>query len=414
VPENPSKKACALCGTIFEAHRPNQKYCSRRCGIDANNAARGTLDLPEKSCPVCQRTFKPVKRNQETCSGRCSKARSNDRARLGDLNRPTAREHEATVRELAQARRELALYDRDFSTKPGWLQPPRDRREHHATLVAFLSDVHAGEVVDDREMRHYNRYDLEICEGRLARFFDRTIVLARHYLAGVKYDGVVLALGGDLVSGDIHEELEQTNETSTYEAVEFLVPRLRAGIEKLAQEFGQLHVVSVPGNHGRDSRKPRAKGRSPHNADTHIAKLIALWLDSEKAITFDVPRSFDVDFRAYDYTFSLEHGDSLRFNSQAEIGAIGTVKRGTLRKTSQAQAEGEPFHYNLIGHFHQYMPMAPQGFVVNGSLKGYDEFARSLHLKPEPAQQALSVVVPEHGVTAQLPVLVQDRKREKW
>ena len=36
------------------------------------------------------------------------------------------------------------------------------------------------------------------------------------------------------------------------------------------------------------------------------------------------------------------------------------------------------------------------------------------HLKPEPAQQALMVVTPENGITAQAPVLVSDRGTEGW
>jgi hypothetical protein len=37
-----------------------------------------------------------------------------------------------------------------------------------------------------------------------------------------------------------------------------------------------------------------------------------------------------------------------------------------------------------------------------------------LSLKPEPAQQALFVVDPEHGPTLHAPILLQDRKAEGW
>lgn len=307
------------------------------------------------------------------------------------------------------------LYDESrYVVQPKWAKRPRDKHDHHATFVTFLSDVHAGERVDEREMNGVNAYNLEVCERRLERFFDRTILVAERYLTGVTTDGIVLALGGDLVSGDIHDELEQTNECSTYEAVEFLVPRLVAGITKLLDTFGNVHVVSAPGNHGRDSKKPRSKGRSAHNADTHVAQLVRMMLEpiirtGAAPVSFSIPKSFDAGFKVYDWSFNLEHGDTFKFSGTSEIGSIGPVKRGTLRKSNRLLAEDAPMDYNLIGHFHQFMPMAPQGFVVNGSLKGYDEYARSWHLRPERAQQALLVVTPEWGITTQTPVFVQPR-----
>lgn len=326
-------------------------------------------------------------------------------------------EHVQTKADLDALER---IYDEALvlQPQPKWLLPSKGKAaDNRATLVAFLSDVHAGEVVRPEEMGGYNAYNLDICSGRLERFFDRTIRLARDYLAGVTYDGIVLALGGDLVSGDIHDELAQTNELSVLETALWVAPRLVAGIERWASEFGAVHVVSAPGNHGRDSKVPRHKGRSAHNADTHIAKMVAMFYstaNASDAVTFDIPDSFDVSFSVYDHAFSLEHGDNLRFSGTSEIGALGPVKRGTLRKANQHREEGHPFDYNLVGHFHSYVPAPSQGFVMNGSLKAFDEYARSWHLRPEPAQQALMVVTPEHGIGAQVPVFCTDREAEKW
>lgn len=309
---------------------------------------------------------------------------------------------------------ELASFRKDYSDRPKWLGTIRDDGKHQGTIVAFLSDIHASEVVRPEEIGGYNAYNLDICEKRLHRFFERSIFVARHYLAGVKYDGVVLALGGDLVSGDIHAELTETNEVSTLRACEILVPWLAAGIEMFAEEFGKVHVVSAPGNHGRNSIKPRHKKRSENNADTHIARLLASDLRREKAITFDIPEGSDVDFDVYGYRFTMEHGDNLRFNGTSEIGALGPVKRGVLRKTKKRQEQGTPFKYMLVGHYHQFVPAFTQGFIMNGSLKGFDEYASDGQFSPEPAQQGLMVTTPEHGITVTAPVLVEKRADEGW
>jgi hypothetical protein len=320
----------------------------------------------------------------------------------------------AAEAEAQASQRELAAYERDYSQRPEWLRAPKTTKENRGTLLAMMSDFHIGEVVSPSEMDGGNAYNLKIAEARLERFFRRTTFIARNYLAGVHYDGIVLALNGDMVSGDIHDELAQTNECSTYEAVLWAVPKLAAGIEMFLKEFQHVHVVSTPGNHGRDSQRPRYKRRSGHNADTLISRLVARQFDGAKGVTFDIPDSYDVGFKVYGSRFTMEHGDELKFSGTSEIGALGPVKRGTMRKQTQLTAEGKPFDYNLVSHFHQYVPAASQGFVMNGTGKGPDEYSRGRHFKPEPAQQALMVVTPEYGITAQMPVFVVDRKAEGW
>jgi len=325
-------------------------------------------------------------------------------------------EKEALQEELDGVRRELDLYKVKNVKRPDWMRAPKSTKENHGTLLAMLSDTHYGEVVSEKELGGYNKYDLKIAEQRTERFFRRTIILARDYLAGVKYDGIYLALNGDIVSGDIHDELVETNALSTFETILWAIPRLAAGIEMWAKEFGKVHVVSAPGNHGRDSVKPRYKKRSAHNADSAIARHLAREFEKDDRVSFDVPESMDADFSIYSARFTMQHGDELmkNFSGSAEIGSLGPMKRGTLRKLAKKTVQGRPFDYALISHFHQYIPATTQGFIANGSVKGYDEYASGGQFKPEPPQQALMVVTPEFNITTQMPVFVAERKTEKW
>jgi hypothetical protein len=65
-----------------------------------------------------------------------------------------------------------------------------------------------------------------------------------------------------------------------------------------------------------------------------------------------------------------------------------------------------------MGHFHQYITIP--GLIVGGSMKGYDEYAYGLNLRPEPARQAFWVTTPEYGPTIHAPVYIQDRDKEGW
>jgi hypothetical protein len=51
---------------------------------------------------------------------------------------------------------------------------------------------------------------------------------------------------------------------------------------------------------------------------------------------------------------------------------------------------------------------------VNGSLKGYDEYASVNNFPPERAQQAAWLTTPEHGVTLQFPIFCDDSTAEGW
>lgn len=343
--------------------------------------------------------------------------------------RTERQERKRLERETKRLKEELGVLERvrdealALTPQPEWLKDGGDSSSgvKRATLLAVLSDVHAGELVNVKEIGGYNAYNLQIADYRLHRYFEKTIMLSRNYLAGVTFDGIVLAFGGDMISGEIHDELAQTNELSVFESVLWLAPRLVAGIERWAEEFGKVHVVNAPGNHPRDSWKPRYKARAVHNADYLLAQMVATYFQlgnpaAGDDVTFDIPKSIDVDFSIYDYSFSLEHGEELQKTNPgtSEIGALGPVKRGTLRKSRQRQAEGHKMDYLVVGHFHQYVDAHEQGFVMNGSLKGYDEFARGLHLKPEPAQQAILVVTPEYGPTQGLSVKVSKRSEEGW
>jgi hypothetical protein len=60
---------------------------------------------------------------------------------------------------------------------------------------------------------------------------------------------------------------------------------------------------------------------------------------------------------------------------------------------------GQRFDHLLIGHWH-FSAMLP-GVIVNGTLKGYDEFAAHvLRAKPAPPSQSMFFVHPRTGIAS--------------
>jgi hypothetical protein len=293
---------------------------------------------------------------------------------------------------------------------PEWLTRVKAKKEKFFAGVPtfFASDWHFGEVVRPAEIGGLNEYNVDIATKRAATFVNVGIELLRDHMPRSKYDGCVLALGGDMVSGDIHDELAQTNEIESIPAVLKMTGLISEMIERLADEFGRVFIPCVTGNHGRTSRKPRMKRRNHTNFDWLLYNMLAMQFVKDKRVTFQIPEGPDAYFRVYNTRYLLTHGDQFR-GGDGMIGAIGPIFRGDKKKRAR-NAETE-FSYDVImmGHWHQYIHLAQ--LIVNGALKGYDEFAFAGNFGFEPAQQALWVTNPEHGITFRMPVYVQRRAK---
>jgi len=293
---------------------------------------------------------------------------------------------------------------------PHWLTPTKPKSSA-ATLVVMLSDTHFDEVVIPEEVEGLNAYNRRIAEQRLQAWTENAIRMARHYLSGVTYDGVVAMLGGDIFSGDIHDELKESNETVILDSLLHWSEQIAAALGTLADEFGKVHVPCVVGNHGRLSRKPRMKQRAKTNLDWLLGKMVERHYAKDRRFTFDISENADTIVPIYGWGHLLTHGDQV--NGGGGIGGIWPpVMRMRARKAQRAMEVGTPFQTMWIGHWHQYV--STPGMVINGSLKGYDEYAWINNFGFEVPQQALAIVTPEHNITFQAPVFCQNRTKEKW
>lgn len=318
------------------------------------------------------------------------------------------------TQELNELNARLSLIEQieDLDPRPPkWLSPKKPSRGHHAITATILSDSHLDEVVQPAEVGGVNAYNREIATLRLERFFKKHIELSRDYLSGVIYDGSVLMLGGDMFSGDIHEELVETNEDTILGSLLYWSEMLAAGIDMFADEYGKVHVPVVVGNHGRRTRKPRMKLRARDNFDWFLGHLLAREFRNDARVTFDIPEAADCRVEIYDTTHLLTHGDQFRGGSGI-AGIWSPITRGDAKKRQRQSAIDQPYDVMVMGHWHQLVWGGQ--FIVNGSNKGLDEYAFINNFGFEDPQQAMWLVTPEHGISWQVAIKTQNRKREGW
>ena len=182
----------------------------------------------------------------------------------------------------------------------------------------------------------------------------------------MRYPGIVVPLGGDMISGDIHEELATTNELPSIPTVLDLHDALVPAIRVLADTFGRVFLPCVSGNHGRNTRKIQAKNRNRTSFDWMLYQFLLRSFAADDRVTFFIPEGPDALYRVANTTYDLTHGDQFRAGDSI-IGAIGPLMRGNQKKTAKHASVHQPYDVMLAGHWHQYIHLARM--IINGTTK---------------------------------------------
>lgn len=290
---------------------------------------------------------------------------------------------------------------------PAWVSKPRAAGSPGMPML-FCSDWHFGEVVEPEEVGGRNKFNTTIAKRRVKSLTDITVDLALHRISSSSPRGIVVPFGGDMITGDIHEELQDTNDEYLLQSLNDVVESMIAMLATFADKFGQVWAPCVVGNHGRISKKPRMKGRVKTNYEWNAYCQVKRYFANDKRITVSIPEEADSRFSVLGHRFLLTHGDSLGVKGgDGIIGSIGPIKRGEFKIGRSESAIGRDFDTLIIGHFHQYIPGMTT--IVNGSLKGFDEYAHlGLRARFEPPVQALWFVHEKYGIIWQTPVYVDD------
>jgi hypothetical protein len=257
--------------------------------------------------------------------------------------------------------------------------------------------------VDPNAIWGVNEYNPEIAVRRLHRVAQAATSMFKEYLSGWRYDGIIVPLAGDMISGKIHAELERTNAEQLTDSVLSWSAELARMLTVLADAFGKVYVTAVVGNHGREDLKPSMKQAVARNYDYLLYRLVKREVHNDPRITVDVSLSTSRRYTVYGQGYHLMHGDDFKGGSGI-AGSWSPLKLGEHRTTQQFMDLGHDFESGclVLGHFHRRM--TDIGLIVNGSGIGYNEFAFRKHYKFERPQQAAWITTPENGQTLEFPV----------
>ena len=272
------------------------------------------------------------------------------------------------------------------------------------TAVLLVSDWHSTEVVRADVTRGINAYDMDILARRIWALLRKVRAWVRDARRRWDIERLIVCILGDQFSGVIHN-LQETNECDPGFGVVWTGSLTGQFIGGLAHDL-PVEVHEVPGNHGRFGPKPKYK--VPRETFDWLIGAFAHaqlgGLIKDKRIVWDRHNGWFDDFVVYGRRYVIAHGDQVR-------GSLGIPYYGIKRLISsireqqamlddRERARGETLesvsvYQVLIGHFHR--PALVGDMVMNGTVKGVDEFSTHEGMSPVPAMQVGFLVDPEYG-----------------
>jgi len=265
-------------------------------------------------------------------------------------------------------------------------------------VVAPLSDLHIGDNVSLEQMAGLNQYDIDIFNRRLYGWATQLLNLVELRRNVAPIDELIIPMLGDMVSGDIHEELARTNIDNCMGQMIRGANLISQALMLLAPHFKKITIPCVVGNHGRMTRKPPMKDKYM-DWDYMLYQWVAAYLRNQKHITFSIPKTFLNSFEVCKRKILIMHGDSITGagSNMAITRAVTGLRaflqfRQTLEDDMASTGVSEltsQFDSVLMGHFHRIdeIDIGTGAIHICGTMKGGDEFAaQKLHVITKPKQ----------------------------
>lgn len=264
------------------------------------------------------------------------------------------------------------------------------KEKSEATAVVLCSDFHSEENVSLDETNGLNEFNLKEFSKRADKFFVSTAKLVQVKQQAIPVKRLVLALLGDFITGNIHEENAETANLLPMEALLNAQNHIESGIQYLlANTNVDLIIPCHSGNHARITKKIRHATEAGNSLEYVMYHQLANVFKGEKRVKFLIAGGYlsylDID----GFVMRFHHGHAIKF-----AGGIGGISISANKKIAQWDKTRQA-NVDLFGHFHQFEVGRGRKFICNGSLIGYNAYAVNGGFEPEKPLQAFFLV--NHG-----------------
>lgn len=326
-------------------------------------------------------------------------------------------EREVYERKLTEARREAQYAGKEAADLKEQLSaamklgrpvittidsPPSGGEKADAVAILQASDWHVEELVDPKTIAGYNnKFNPEIAKRRAQNFFTVGHRLIDVVSQGLNLHTIGLALLGDFITNELHDESAENNSMPPTEAIAYAQDLIASGINFLLEENPRRNVVVFckSGNHGRFTRRVHNAKEHGHSLEWLMYVNLAKFYQSEPRIKFDITPGYHTWWDVFGYKIRMHHGHDIQY--QGGVGGITIPVNKAIGQWDKARQAD----LDLFGHFHTLLD--GRKWAANGSLIGYNAYAVAVKAEPEPPAQWFHVIDSKRGRTYRAPLYVQ-------
>jgi hypothetical protein len=266
-----------------------------------------------------------------------------------------------------------------------------------STAFAIWSDWHIEQRIEPRTVSGLNEFNPQIAKERAQRLFQKTVDFIHMFQQDTDINTLVVALLGDFINGNIHEELMETNYMLPVEAAIYAQNIIASGIEYLLEHTDvKLVIPCHSGNHPRITRKIHHASEAGNSLEFYMYHNLKDYFRTEKRVEFLISDGYHSYLNVYGRNIRFHHGHNVKFG-----GGIGGLFIPAYKAISQWN-KARPAELDVFGHFHQTKDGG--NFRCNGSLVGYDTFALSIKADYEPPRQDFFLYHQDLGRTISAPI----------
>ena len=319
----------------------------------------------------------------------------------GQLKSATEK-YQHALTEIDEWQKRVEVVEPLGATAPsGWQRKPV-RCKNGTTAVVVMTDWHCEETVTAESVNGLNEYNLDVASRRIKRAFAKSLDLIESWRRSWKVDEIYLAILGDMITGYIHEELEESNGLSPTEAILFAEQHIVDGIEFILREGGvrKLIVPTCHGNHGRTTKKKRIKTGHQNSFEWLLYRsLERQYRRGRQNVEFRVANGIHNLQDVRGHLVRFHHGDSLKYN-----GGVGGITIPVNKAIAQWNISTRAA-FDVFGHWHQFLHTSR--FVACNCLIGYSDFALEIKAEYQPPSQTVIFVDRDYGKVAALEAFVE-------
>ncbi len=288
-------------------------------------------------------------------------------------------EHKPSIREISQS----------------------NRNSSDAAAIIPATDWHVEERVRPEQVNGKNSFDLPEAEKRIGRFYSEGLRMIEEqcdpYICEIWHPML-----GDLMSGTIHEELEETNSLSPVEAVSFLQDMICSGLELWLKETElPIFIPTCVGNHARTTNRTRVKTRVRNSYEWLLYATLAKYYAKNSRVHWLIGEGYHNIQVIMGRVVRFHHGDGMRY--QGGVGGI-TIP---VNKAVAAWDEVGQADFDIFGHWHTFKVDYPK-WISCGSLIGYSEFSLWIKAKFQHPTQTFIVIDKDYGMIDAKPIFLTD------